>query len=84
MLFGLCSCMQPMPKFWYTYVIMYCIFMKIVEPWCGRRKDEYIISRKFEMSESLSYFSRFAIKSPSKISVLFSKVFLKGLVGSHY
>ena len=27
---------------------------------CGRRNDEYIKSRKFEMSVSMSYFSRFA------------------------
>ena len=39
---------------------------------CGRRKDEYIKSRKFEMSVSISYFSRFALKSPSKTSALFS------------
>ena len=39
---------------------------------CGRRKDEYIKSKKFEMSVSVSYFSRFALKSPSKTSALFS------------
>ena len=36
------------------------------------KKDEYIKSRKFEMSVSVSYFSRFALKSPSKASALFS------------
>ena len=32
---------------------------------CGRRNDEYIKSRKFDMSVSISYFRRFALKSPS-------------------
>ena len=36
----------------------------------GRRKDEYIKSRKFKTSVSMSYFSRSALKSPSKTSVL--------------
>ena len=33
---------------------------------CGRRKNEYIKPRKIEMSVSMSYFSRFALKSPNK------------------
>ena len=55
---------------------------------CGTRKDEYIKSTKFEMSVSMSYFSRFALKSLSKaIKLLFYsliKAFLIGLIGSHY
>ena len=36
------------------------------------RSDEYIESRKFEMSVFVLYFSRSAFKSPSKTNVLFS------------
>ena len=39
---------------------------------CGRRKDKYNKSKKFEIPVPMSYFSRFALKSPSKTSVLFS------------
>ena len=38
---------------------------------CGRRKDEYIKSGKFEMSIAMSYFNRFTLKSLSITSVLF-------------
>ena len=32
---------------------------------CGRRRNEYIESRKFEMSLFVRYFSRSTLKSPS-------------------
>ena len=40
---------------------------------CGKRRDEYIKSRKSEMLLFWSYLSRSALKSPSKTTVLFSK-----------
>ena len=47
---------------------------------CGRI-DEYIESSKFEMSLFLWYFSRSALKSPSKTNVLLSREsFSKGFV----
>ena len=39
---------------------------------CGRSKDEYTESRKMEMSLFLRYFSKLALKSPSKTNVSFS------------
>ena len=55
---------------------------------CGRRKDVHVKSKKFEMSVSMSYFSSFALKSPSKTSVLFSNERfsnnLINLLGSDY
>ena len=52
---------------------------------CGRKNNEYIKSRKFEMSVFMSYFSRFALQSSSKSSALFSnESFLIHLLGSHY
>ena len=51
---------------------------------CGRKRDEYIESMKFEISLFVWYFSRSALKSPSKANVLFfRKKFLKVLPGSH-
>ena len=32
MLFGICPHRSHMPKFWYTYVMMYSDFMVIVKP----------------------------------------------------
>ena len=39
----------------------------------GRRREEYIKSRKSVMLLFWSYFSRSALKSPSKTTVLFSE-----------
>ena len=39
---------------------------------CGRRRGEYIKSRKSEMLLILSYVNRSALKSPSRTTVLFS------------
>ena len=56
--------------------------------WMGnvwKKKDEYIKSRKFGMSVSMSYFSRFALKSRSKTSVYsLMKAFLISLLGTDY
>ena len=38
---------------------------------CGRRREEYIKSKKSEMLLIWSYLSRSALKSPSKTTVLF-------------
>ena len=39
---------------------------------CGRTKDKYNKSKKFEISVYMSYFSIFTLKPPSKSSVLFT------------
>ena len=46
---------------------------------CGRRKDKYIKSRKFEMSVSMSYFIRSTLVFYSLM-----KTFLISLLGSDY
>lgn len=40
---------------------------------CGKRRDKYIESRKFDMSLFVLCFCRSKLKSQSKIEVLFSK-----------
>ena len=51
---------------------------------CGRRRDKYIKSRKFEISLFV-YFCRLVLNFPSKTNVYFQeKVFLKVMLGSHY
>ena len=42
---------------------------------CGRRRDECIELRKFEMSLFVLYFSRSTLESPTKTNALFSREF---------
>ena len=55
-----------------SLMVLVFAFAQVAVAICGRSSFEYIVSKKSEILLSLSYFSKYALKSQWRITVLFS------------